>query len=232
MKIYGMEKMSLVDYDGKVSATLFTGSCNFKCGFCHNSQLVLDYCSLPHYTEEEIFSYLQKRKGILDGVCVSGGEPTLHSDLPTFLEKIKKLGYSIKLDTNGTNPDMIKSVKENGLVDYFAMDIKNNREDYASIIGFNTFNTDKIQKSVEYLLSLGTGYEFRTTLIEKFHKRENIYKISEWIKGANKYCLQKFRASETCIQQGLTGVDEKTALEYAKILKANIPNTILRGYDV
>jgi pyruvate formate lyase activating enzyme len=193
MKIFGMEKMSLVDYDGKVCATLFTGSCNFKCGFCHNSALVLDYTSLPHYSEDQIFSYLEKRKGILDGVCVSGGEPTLNADLPLFIEKIKKIGYSVKLDTNGTNPEMLKSLYQNGLIDYIAMDIKNNREDYASIIGFNQFDTTKIEKSVDFLLSRNYDYEFRTTLISEYHKQVNIEKIADWICGANKYFLQKFK---------------------------------------
>lgn len=231
MKIFGMEKMSLVDYDSKVAATLFTGSCNFKCGFCHNSALVLDYSTLPYYSEQEIFSYLEKRKGILDGVCVSGGEPTLAPDLPDFIEKIKKLGYSVKLDTNGTNPDMVKYLFENGLCDYFAMDIKNNREDYSSIIGFDKFDTRKVEKTVEFFLSGKADYEFRTTLIKEYHKTDNVIKISEWIKGAKKYFLQKFRLSDTCIAKNLTDVDTNTAKEFAKIIKTNIPNTFLRGYD-
>lgn len=232
MKIFGMEKLSLVDYDGKVATTLFTGSCNFKCGFCHNSALVLDYSSLPFYSEEEIFSYLTKRKGIIEGVCVSGGEPTLSPDLPFFIEKIKNLGYAVKLDTNGTNPEMVKSLNENGLCDYFAMDIKNNREDYANIIGFDKFDTTKIEKTVDYFLSGCADYEFRTTLIKEYHKQENILKIAEWISGAKKYFLQKFKLSDTCIQKDLSGVDDATAVLYRDILRKNIPNTNLRGYDV
>ena len=136
MEIFGLEKLSLVDYDGKVAATLFTGNCNFKCGFCHNSPLVLDYQKLPQIPQNEIFDFLKKRQGILEGVCISGGEPTLCQDLPNFCQKIKELDYPIKLDTNGTNPKMVKELFSNGLVDYFAMDIKNNKEDYAKIIGF------------------------------------------------------------------------------------------------
>lgn len=232
MKIFGMEKMSLVDYDGKVAATLFTGSCNFKCGFCHNSQLVLDYSTLPYYSEEEIFSYLQKRKGVIDGVCISGGEPTLCKDLPSFIEKIKNLGYSVKLDTNGTNPNMVKLLHQNGLCDYFAMDIKNNREAYAKIIGFDEFDTSKIEKSVEFFLTEKVDYEFRTTLIYQYHKQENIEKISNWIAGANKYFLQKFKLSDTCIQKNLSGIDNATALIYRDVLRKKIPNTNLRGYDL
>ncbi len=232
MKIFGMEKMSLVDYDGKVATTLFTGSCNFKCGFCHNSALVLDYSNLPYYSEQEIFSYLEKRKGIIDGVCISGGEPTLSPDLPEFISKIKNLGYSVKLDTNGTNPDMVRTLAENGLCDYFAMDIKNNHENYATIIGFDMFDTKKVEKTVEYFLNDNVDYEFRTTLINEYHKKDNVIKISEWIKGAKKYFLQKFKLSDTCITKDLSGVDADTAKEFVNILKQNIPNTFLRGYDI
>lgn len=232
MKIFGIEKLSLVDYDGKVASTLFTGSCNFKCGFCHNSPLVLDYKALPEISHEEIFSYLTKRQGILEGVCISGGEPTLCHDLPDFCEKIKGLGYPIKLDTNGTNPQMIKSLYANGLVDYFAMDIKNNKEDYASIIGFDKFDTTKIEQSVDFFLSGSAPYEFRTTLIKEFHKKDNILKIRQWIKGANKYFLQKFKDSESCIESNLSAIDDKTVVEFVNILKEYIPNTFTRGYDL
>ena len=230
MKIHGLEKMSLVDYDGKVSATVFTGNCNFKCGFCHNSALVLSTENLPEIPEIEILDYLKKRKGLLDGVCVTGGEPTLCTDLPNFIEKIKNLGYSVKLDTNGTNPEMVKSLRQNGLVDYFAMDIKNDRENYAKIIGFNKFDTSKIEKTVEYFLSSNAPYEFRTTLVNEFHKKENIINIGKLIKGADKYFLQKFKNSENCIQSHLSAVDDKTAINFKELLTEYIPNTFLRGY--
>lgn len=230
MKIHGLEKMSLVDYDGKVSATVFTGNCNFRCGFCHNSSLVLSSNNLPEIPQEEIFDYLKKRKGLLDGVCVSGGEPTLNKDLPSFIEKIKDLGYSVKLDTNGTNPDMVKTLNESGLVDYFAMDIKNDLESYAEIIGISNFDTKNVAKTVEYFLSGKAKYEFRTTLIAQFHKQDNILKIANWIKGADKYFLQKFKNSENCIESHLSAVDEKTALSFKQLLTEYIANTSLRGY--
>ena len=230
MEIFGLEKLSLVDYDGYIASTVFTGSCNFKCGFCHNSPLVIDFKNLPVIPEEEIFAYLKKRAGIIEGVCVSGGEPTLQKDLPFFIEKIKALGYKVKLDTNGTNPEIVKTLNENGLVDYFAMDIKNDREHYASIIGFKEYDTKKVEKSVEYFLSGKADYEFRTTLIKEYHKEENIRLISEWIKGAKKYFLQKFKASESCITLGLNEVTQAVAEQYVTILKQNIPNTNLRGY--
>ncbi len=230
MKIHGLEKMSLVDYDGKVSATVFTGNCNFKCGFCHNSALVLSTENLPEIPETEVLDYLEKRKGLLDGVCVSGGEPTLNPDLPIFIEKIKNIGYSVKLDTNGTNPEIVKTLNESGLVDYFAMDIKNDREHYAEIIGLDKFDTKKIEKTVEYFLTEKVDYEFRTTLVREFHKQENIFNIGKWIKGADKYFLQKFKNSENCIQSHLSPVDEKTAISYKQLLTEYVANTQLRGY--
>lgn len=230
MLICGLEKMSLVDFDGLVAATVFTGGCNFKCGFCHNSALVLDSTSLPTISEEEIIDYLKKRTGIIDGVCVSGGEPTLQKDLPEFLEKLKKLKLKVKLDTNGTNPDLIKDLYSSGLVDYFAMDIKNDKENYAKIIGFDKFDTAKVEKSVEFFLSNNADYEFRTTLINEYHKLENVINIGEWIKGANKYFLQKFRAGENCIAQNLTDVSLDLAQSFVQTLNAYVKKVSLRGY--
>ena len=232
MQICGLEKMSLVDYDGLVASTVFTGGCNFLCPFCHNSPLVIDFKSLPTIPEEEVLSYLSKRKGIVDGVCVSGGEPTLQKDLPIFIEKIKNLGYKVKLDTNGTHPDVIKELNESGLVDYFAMDIKNDRASYAKIIGFDKYDTTKVEKSVDYFLSGNADYEFRTTLINEYHKEENVAQIGKWIKGANKYFLQKFKDSGSCIKSHLSAVDEKSVLKFRDILLMTIPNTYLRGYDL
>ena len=232
MKIYGMEKLSLVDYDGYVSATIFTGKCNFRCGFCHNAALVIDYDTLEVMEEGEVLEYLKKRKGLLDGLCITGGEPTLYKDLPLFCEKVKAIGYSVKVDTNGTNPDMIKALARAGLADYFAMDIKNDRDNYSKIIGIDNYNTVNVEKSVEYFLSGTTRYEFRTTLIGEYHKTENIIKIGEWIKGADKYFLQKYKSGDNCISDTLTPVPAETASEYAEILKKYVPATHLRGYDI
>ena len=232
MKICGMEKMSLVDYDGKVSATLFTAKCNFRCGFCHNSPLVIDADNQASLNNEEIFSYLKKRQGILDGVCITGGEPTLEKELPLFIEKVKNLGYAVKLDTNGTNPETVKNLAKNGLVDYFAMDIKNDKENYNDIIGLTKFDTSKVEQTVEFFLTNNVDYEFRTTLIAEYHKKENIKNIGEWIKGAKKYFFQKFKAGENCISQGLTAIEESKAKEFLEIIKIYVPNTKLRGYDI
>ena len=232
MKLLGMEKMSLVDYDGLVATTLFTGGCNFKCPFCHNALLVDGYENLPSLDQNEIFSYLEKRKGIIDGVCITGGEPTLHSGLPVFMEKIKKLGFKVKLDTNGTNPDLVKEIHKNGLCDYFAMDIKNDKDSYAKIIGYDKFDTKNVEKTVEYFLTSDADYEFRTTLIKQFHSMENIEKIAEWIKGAKKYFLQKFKSGDNCLNAvGLEPVDNDTTKEYVNLLKKYIPFVSTRGYD-
>lgn len=230
MKILGFEKMSLVDFDGLVSATLFTGGCNFKCGFCHNSPLVSSYKDLPEIPQDDILAYLKKRQGILDGVCVSGGEPTLNNDLPEFIEKIKNLGYKVKLDTNGTNPDMVKQLFNDGLVDYFAMDVKNDKKAYAKIIGFDAFDTAKVEKTVEFFLTAPVKYEFRTTLVNEFHTKENMINIGKWIKGADKYFLQKFKENENCIEQGFSPVEEEKAKEFIEILTPYIPTIKLRGY--
>lgn len=232
MKIFGMEKMSLVDYDGYVACTLFTGACNFKCPFCHNAPLVEDYKFLPVIEESEVLDYLKKRQGVIDAVCVSGGEPTLHKGLPLLMEKIKKLGYKIKLDTNGTNPELVKQLNEHGLCDYFAMDIKNDLENYSKIIGFESFDTKNIEKTVEYFLSGNADFEFRTTLISQFHKKQNIINIANWIKGANKYFLQKFKFSENCLNaKNLSPIDNQTVLEYIEILKPLVKKVSTRGYD-
>lgn len=232
MKLYGMEKLSLVDYDGFVSATVFTGTCNFRCGFCHNAALVLDSANLDELPEKEVFDYLKKRKGILEGVCITGGEPTLQKDLPEFCEKIKKLGYSVKVDTNGTNPNVVKLLAENGLADYFAMDIKNDRENYAKIIGFDKYDTSAVEKSVEFFLAGGADYEFRTTLISEYHHAENMAKISEWIRGAEKYFLQRFKSGDYCISQSLSPVETEQAKSFAEIIKPFVKNVKLRGYDI
>lgn len=231
MDIFGLEKLSLVDYDGFVAATVFTAKCNFRCGFCHNAALVLDYNNISEIPENEILSYLKKRKGILEGLCITGGEPTLNADLPEFIKKVKDIGYSVKVDTNGTNPDMVKLLVREKLADYFAVDIKNDKDNYAEIIGFNTFDTSKVEKTVEFLLSGKTRYEFRTTLIAEYHKAENIKTIGEWIKGADKYFMQKFKSGDNCISQNLSPVPTETAKEFAEIIRPFVKHVDLRGYD-
>lgn len=227
MKIIGLQKLSMVDWDGYMSATIFLNGCNFMCPFCHNSSLVNG--TGTEIPENEVLDFLKKRINILDSVCISGGEPTLYPDLPEFIKKIKDMGYLVKLDTNGTNPEMVKYLVEQKLVDYIAMDIKNCLEKYTLTIGKH-FDLTNIEKSIKYIMSCGIDYEFRTTLVEEFHTKEDIEKISKLIKGAKKYYLQKFEDSGHCLQSGLNDVSLNTAKEYVSILSKNIPNTKLRGY--
>ena len=227
MKIAGIQKLSLVDFDGHISSTIFTSGCNFACTFCHNSSLIPNSNDLIN--ECDILNYLQKRKNMLDSVCITGGEPTLHKDLPEFIFKIKEMGYLVKLDTNGTNPEMVKYLVENKLIDYIAMDIKNDIDKYTPIIGLQT-NERNIKKSIEYIMSCGIDYEFRTTLINEYHTLDDMIKIGKLIKNANKYFLQKFVDNENCLTHNLNEVPKDVAIQMQEHLKKYIPNTYLRGY--
>jgi pyruvate formate lyase activating enzyme len=226
MKISGLQKVSLVDYDGQIASTIFTSGCNFACPFCHNAGLVKG--TEPDIPTSEILGYLTKRKNVLTAVCISGGEPTLHKDLPELISKIKELGYLVKLDTNGTNLEMLKYLVENQLIDYIAMDIKNSFENYTKTIGIN--HPINIKDTIDYVMNCGIDYEFRTTIIKHYHTKEDIEKISKNIKGAKKYFLQKFVDNNNCLTKGLEEIDTNTAQEYLKICLKNIPNTKLRGY--
>ncbi len=232
MDIYGLEKLSLVDYDGKVASTVFTGACNFRCPFCHNAPLVTGLSTLEPMDEKYIFDYLASRTKILDGVCITGGEPTLNADLPKFCEKLKALGYAVKLDTNGTNVNMIKTLVENGLCDYFAMDIKNDKAGYGKVVGIPNYDTTAVSKSIEYFLSGATPYEFRTTLIKEFHDGESISNMAKWIAGAKAHFLQKFKDNGACIQGGLSPVELDTANAFKDILSKTVKSVNLRGYDL
>lgn len=229
MKIFGIEKLSLVDFDDKVSCTLFTAGCNFRCGFCHNSALVL---STPETSidDDYIFSYLKSRKGIIDAVTITGGEPTLQKDLKDYIKRIKELGFLVKLDSNGTNPDVIIDLVNEGLIDYVAIDIKGSKENYKDVVGLASLDMRGIEKTVDFLLENHVDYEFRTTMIKEFHNEETMLKIAKWIKGAKKYRLQKFVASPNCIKQGFNPIEEKDALRLRDIVKDYIKNTELRSY--
>lgn len=227
MKISGFQKLSLVDFDGHISATIFLSGCNFSCPFCHNAGLVKGH--EPTIPEQEVLDYLAKRFGLLDSVCISGGEPTLYPDLPDFIAKIKKLGYTIKLDTNGTNLDMVTQLVENKLIDYIAMDIKNSPTHYELTIGKN-WDVNALDNTIRYIMSCGIDYEFRTTLVANMHTCADITDIGKWIKGARKYYLQKFEDSGNCISSGLSPISKAQAISFQEILQKTIPNTYLRGY--
>lgn len=230
MKIAGLQKLSLVDFDGITSATIFTYGCNFACPFCHNGELVIG-SNIPIIAENEIFDFLKKRKGLLEGVVISGGEPTLYEDLPTFIKKIKDLGYTVKLDTNGTNPKQLKHLLTNKLIDYVAMDIKNSLEKYSITCGNKNINISNIVESISLLKQNAIPYEFRTTVISEFHTLADIVDIAKVITGVPKYFLQKYIDSENCIERGFTPIPTNRAQRFIEELTKRGINAHLRGYE-
>lgn len=203
MKIGGLQKTTLIDYPGKIACTVFLIGCNFRCPFCYNRELVLpnEIKKQPKIPEKTLFSFLKERKGLLEGVCLTGGEPTINKKLPTFIKKIKKLGYFVKLDTNGSNPLMLKNLINKKLIDYVAMDIKAPKEKYSQVVGlldcWNVRMLKNIEKSIEILKEGKIDYEFRSTIIPALHNKKDIIKIVRWIRGTKTYYLQQFRPEKT-----------------------------------
>ena len=228
MKIKGFQKTTLLDFPGKVASTVFTGGCNFRCPFCHNASLVLNPNEVDDIDEEYVLSYLKKRKGILDGVCITGGEPLLQKDILSFVEKIKEIGLLIKIDTNGSYFNALKDIINSGCVDYIAMDIKNSFERYAETIGLPEI-PDNVKKSIEYIMSSGVDYEFRTTVVKEFHSFEDIENISREIKGAKRYFLQKFTDSGELIADGYSAHSDEDMKKMLEISRIYVPNAQLRG---
>ena len=212
-----------------MASTIFTGGCNFRCPFCQNSDLVFLPENMPELQEADVLSFLEKRKGILDGVCISGGEPLLNPELAEFLRKIKAMGYAIKLDTNGSSPDQLKLLVEEGLVNYVAMDIKNAPQKYGETAGIRNLDLSGIQESITYLKEGHIPYEFRTTVVKELHTAQDIQDMAEWLHGAAAWYLQNFEDSDRVIQKGLHAWDEETLQQFQKLAKAKVPNTELRG---
>lgn len=231
MQIHGFMKTTLLDYPGHVAATIFTGGCNFRCPFCHNASLVLDPSSVPLIDTNEVLSILKKRKHLLSGVCITGGEPTLQNDLETFVLELKSLGYLVKLDTNGTNPDMIITLFKKGLLDYVAMDIKSCESSYQKTAGITSVSLEKIRDSVSFLKSGVLPYEFRTTLVSGLHTATDMEQIGLWLQGADAYYLQPYKHSDHVIQKGLSAPDRKTLEHYLEIIRPYIPTVSLRGIE-
>jgi len=234
MKIKGFIGVSLVDWDGKVSSVVFLPACNMRCPFCYNTKLVLQSSQMPTVPFEKISSYLEKNRGWIDGVVITGGEPTIHDDLPTLCQGIKKLGFSVKLDTNGTNPKMMRELIDRGLIDYVAMDVKApfTEEKYSKAAGANTTALlPKIEKTTHTLLKGKVEYEFRTTLVPTLHTTSDIREICEKIKGCRKYALQNFRADGETIDpsfQKLKPFSKAEIESFFRTAKDIIPNTTLR----
>lgn len=231
MQIHGFNKLTLLDYPGHLAATIFLGSCNMRCPFCQNASLVLRPSTQPTISAEDVLDSLKKKKNILEGICISGGEPTLHPDLPLFIKEIKALGYKVKIDTNGTNPAMLKSLHQDGLIDYVAIDIKNSKEKYALTSGISTINMTPIEESISFLLSTSLDYEFRTTIVKELHSEEDMLSIGEWIRGAKAYYLQSYKDSEDILSPGLSCHTKEILEHFVKLLKPYVDCVSLRGVD-
>ena len=229
MKFGGLQKLTLLDYPEHVACIIFTMGCNFRCPFCHNNSLVTgNFATLDSISEEEVLEFLQKRKSMLEGVVITGGEPLLHTDIAEFMRKVKALGYKVKLDTNGAFPDRLKALVEAQLVDYVAMDIKNSRELYGRTAGC-AVDLDNVCESVEYLKSGAVDYEFRTTVTGTFHTESSIETTAKWLSGAKRWYLQQFVDSGDLIDSAVTGCDLATLKKFQKIAQKYVENTQLRG---
>ncbi|MCB6200712.1 anaerobic ribonucleoside-triphosphate reductase activating protein [Extibacter muris] len=229
MVIQGLQKLTLLDYPGKVACTIFTAGCNFRCPFCHNASLVVDTYKNEEIKLDDIFAFLKKRMGVLDGVCVTGGEPLIQSDIEPFLRQIKEMGYAVKLDTNGSFPDKLRKLVDEKLVDYVAMDIKNSQENYGKTIGIQDYDIRNIHRSVQYLLSDAVPYEFRTTVVLEFHQRSDFESIGRWIKGAKRYYLQQFVDSGDLIREGLHGYDKVIMEQALEVVGRYVQTAEIRG---
>ena len=229
MRIQGLQKLTLLDYPGRTACTVFLSGCNFRCPFCHNAPL-LQGDTGDAMDEDALLMFLKKRQGVLDGVAITGGEPLLHKDLPSFLEKVRALGFMIKLDTNGTFPEQLKEVISAGLVDRVAMDIKNSPELYAKTVGLDSLDLGAIERSKNFLLGGTVDYEFRTTVVRGLHTRESIVGTAKWIAGAKEYYLQQFKDSGHIIAiDGLSAYDEKEMHSLADAAAQYVPSVQVRG---
>jgi anaerobic ribonucleoside-triphosphate reductase activating protein len=233
MNIHGLQKMTLLDFPGRVACTVFLGGCDFRCPFCHNAPLVLpERIEGDPNGEETVLQFLKKRQGILDGVAVTGGEPLLHRDMPDFLRKIRALGYKIKLDTNGSFPDRLIELVNEGLVDRVAMDIKNSPALYAKTVGLRELDLAAVERSKDFLLEGRVEYEFRTTVVKGLHTEESLTEAAEWIRGAAEYYLQQFKDSGDIIAlEGLGAFRDEEMRALAARLRPIIPSIRLRGVD-
>lgn len=230
MHIVGLQKMTLLDYPGKVACTVFLGGCNFRCPFCHNPDLVFASATKACISEQEFFEFLSQRKGFLEGVCITGGEPLLEKGLDEFIRKIGSLGFLVKLDTNGSFPDRLNALVNNHLVDYVAMDIKNSREHYGTTIGIPAYDTTNVEQSVAILMEGTFPYEFRTTLVREYHTQSDILAIGAWLQGCQAYFLQTFVDSGNLLgKESLTAFSHEEMQGFKNLLKSHIGTISIRG---
>ena len=228
MRIGGLQKMTLLDYPGKVACTVFLTGCNLRCPFCHNPSLVLPGCDSQSLSVEQVLDFLKTRVHKLDGVCVTGGEPTMQEDLPEFLEQLHRLGFLVKLDTNGTNPKMLEALLSAGLPDYVAMDIKNSPALYAKTCGGRDV-IKAVEESAKLLLKGTVDYEFRTTVCAPLHSPKSMADIGSWLQGAKRYFLQPFEDSGALVGSGVRALSEEELTKLLETVLPYIPNTQLRG---
>lgn len=234
MTIHGLQKVTLLDYPGRIACTVFLGGCNFRCPFCHNGGLALGGDSDGIMSVEELLAFLDSRRGRLQAVCISGGEPTLHPDLPALIGEIKSRGFEVKLDTNGTNPEMLSLLIADGLVDYVAMDIKNSPDKYALTTGlisnseFQISNFNAVRESAALLMQGRVDFEFRTTLVKELHTADDLEAIGKWLSGGEKYFLQTYRDEGDLLVGGFTAFSPEETGELLAVLKAYIPSAEIR----
>ena len=228
MRIQGLQKLTLLDYPGKTACTIFLSGCNFRCPFCHNTPL-LTADAADGMAEEELLAFLKKRRGLLDGVAITGGEPLLRPDLPALLEKIKGLGYAVKLDTNGAFPERLEQIVRAGLADYVAMDVKNSPARYAQTVSMAELDLAPIEKSVSFLLRGTVDYEFRTTAVAEFHDDASFLSLADWLAGARRYYIQRFQPRDTVLRAGLSAPSETQLHCWAELVRPKIPAVEIRG---
>lgn len=229
MHFCGMNKTTLLDYPGHVAATLFTGGCNMRCPFCQNSVLVLAPQKQPEISEQDVLAFLRRRRGILEGVCITGGEPTLQKDLEDFIRRVREMEYLIKLDTNGYRPQILRHLLEEELLDYVAMDIKASKERYGIACGLAGVELNRIEESVELLKTSSIPYEFRTTVVKGIHSPEEFTAIGRWLQGSRAYYLQNFRDSGQVMQPGFAEFERAELEEMRESAAQYVPRTELRG---
>ena len=229
MHIHGLQKLAMVDYPGKLAATVFTGGCNLRCPFCHNALLVTRLAETPEIPEQEVLDFLASRRGLLDGVVLTGGEPLLQPDAADFLRKVRELGFAVKLDTNGCDPARLAEILNQGLVDYVAMDVKNAPARYAETVGIPGFNPAPVEESIRLLRKSTVDYEFRTTLVRELHRPEDLDAIAAWLAGAPRYYLQNFVDSGNLVGTGCHGFSPQELQAFAALLQPFFSTVDVRG---
>lgn len=230
MKISGLQKLTLLDFPGHTACTVFTSSCNFRCPFCHNASLVENRVD-TEISEDEFFSFLAKRRGILDGVAITGGEPTLQPDLADFIKKITDRGFRVKLDSNGYRPETLRDLLSSGNVSYVAMDIKSSKEHYAAAAGIKNLDISKIERSVDIIKNSGVEYEFRTTAVKGIHTPSDFLAIGSWLGDVPRYFIQKFTDSGDVLSEGYEAFSDEEMTSLLAMARIKIKSAALRGVD-